>query len=256
MSEGSATSKRIHGARSRAVAGTALLAGLVLGAAAPNALAAGPLNLTSSNWAGYAADSGTYTGVSASWTIPAIDCSGGKTTYSALWVGLDGVDNSALEQTGTEADCISGQEEYGAWWEVLPAAASPYNVTVREGDVMNASVTYIGNSDFTMTLSDATQGWSKTTTHRGSSGFQNSSAEIISEATSVGGSIARITPGTVTFNDCLVDAAPLAASDPEAITSPDSTVTPITNGGETFSATWGSGGIGIPPFSAPRLPRP
>lgn len=245
MPERSGTSTRTRGTRSGAIAGTALLAGLALGAAAPTALAAGPLTLTSTNWAGYAADTGTYTSVSASWAIPAIDCSSGRETFTSLWVGLDGIDNSALEQTGTEADCVSGEAIYGAWWEVLPASETPYNVTVRQGDVMSASVTYIGNSNFTMALSDNTQGWTKTTTHAGSSGFQNASAEIVSEQADTGGTLGGITPNTATFSGCLVNGAPLASSEPEEISGTDSTVTPITNGGETFTVRWGTG-IGNP----------
>jgi hypothetical protein len=42
----------------------------------------------STNWSGYAADSGTYTSVSASWVEPKGTCTS-ATRYSSFWVGLD-----------------------------------------------------------------------------------------------------------------------------------------------------------------------
>jgi hypothetical protein len=215
-----------------------------MGAMAPGA---GAAVLQNSTWAGYAADSGTYTSVSASWVQPGLTC-GSQNTYSADWVGLDGISNSALEQTGTEADCIDGTARYGAWWEVLPAAESAYSVSVKPGDHITASVAYEGSGRFTMTLSDTTQGWTKTTTHAGSAGFQNTSAEIVSEAQTVSGSIAVINSGTITFTSCLVNGSALGDSDPDELVTPDSTVSPIQNG-ESFSVTWGTGGGGVLPGS-------
>jgi hypothetical protein len=58
----------------------------------------------SSNWSGYATDSGTYTSVSSSWVVPSVSCNNG-TTYSSFWVGLDGYNSNSVEQTGTESDC-------------------------------------------------------------------------------------------------------------------------------------------------------
>ena len=65
----------------------------------------GPANAASStNWSGYAAASGTYKSVSASWTEPTGTCSG-SAKYSSFWVGLDGYNSSTVEQTGSEVDC-------------------------------------------------------------------------------------------------------------------------------------------------------
>jgi len=174
----------------------------------------------STNWSGYAAtgSDGAYTSVSASWTQPSVTCSGRGDYYSAYWVGLDGYSNSALEQTGTEADCIGGTAEYGAWWEVLPAAETSYSNTVEPGDAMSASVTYNGNGDFTMTLSDATQNWTESTTHAGSSGYENSSAEVIAEAPEVNGSIAKLADfGSVDFTATDANGAAMSGDSPTAI---------------------------------------
>jgi hypothetical protein len=198
----------------------------------------------STNWSGYAAtgSSGAYTSVSSSWVQPSVSCSSGETSYSAFWVGLDGFSNSALEQTGTEADCINGQAEYGAWWEVLPAAETSYSVTVDPGDSLSASVVYNGNSTFTMTLTDSTQGWTKTTTADGSSGFQNASAEVIAEAPEVNGSIANLADfGTVNFS-ADADGNALGNYSPDEITMIDNSgatrAQPSAISGSSFSDTW------------------
>lgn len=199
--------------------------------------------VSSSNWSGYAAtgSAGRFTSVSASWTQPAVTCTS-KTTYSSYWVGLDGYSNSALEQTGTEADCINGRARYGAWWEVLPAAESPYSVTVRAGDAMSASVKDNGNGTFTMTLTDSTEGWSKSTTAAGSSGYQDSSAEVIAEATEVNGRIANLTDfGTVNFSNATADGTSLGSYTPTEIIMAgrrDTKAQPSSISGGSFSVTW------------------
>jgi hypothetical protein len=199
--------------------------------------------VSSSNWSGYAATggSGAFTQVSASWTQPAVTC-GSKTTYSSYWVGLDGYSNSALEQTGTEADCIRGKATYGAWWEVLPASESAYSVTVKAGDALSAGVVDNGNGTFTMTLSDSTEGWTKTTTANGSSGYQDSSAEVIAEATQVNGRIANLSDfGTVTFTNAEADNTSLGSYSPTEIvmaSASDTKAQPGSISGGTFSDTW------------------
>ena len=199
--------------------------------------------VSSTNWSGYAATgaTGAFKSVSASWVQPAVTCSS-KATYSSFWVGLDGYSNSALEQTGTEADCVGGRAEYGAWWEVLPASESPYSVTVAPGDHLTATVTDNGNKTFTMTLADSTEGWTKTTTHAGSSGFKDSSAEVIAEATEVNGQIAKLSNfGTVTFTGATAGGTALGSLSPTEIVmagSSDTKAQPGAISGGTFSDVW------------------
>ncbi|QMU78701.1 hypothetical protein GXW83_26325 [Streptacidiphilus sp. PB12-B1b] len=201
--------------------------------------------VTSGNWSGYAAtgSSGSYTSVTSSWVQPSVSC-GSQDTYSSFWVGLDGYDNSALEQTGTEADCINGQAQYGAWWEVLPASESPWSVDVEPGDQMTATVTDNGDGTFTMTLSDGTQGWNQTTTQQGSSGYQDSSAEVIAEATQVDGQIADLSDfGTVDFTGSDADGNALDSYAPTGIVmqnqdSGDTTAQPGAISDGSFADTW------------------
>ena len=197
----------------------------------------------SSNWSCYAAtgSNGEFTSVSSSWVQPTLTCTS-TTTYSSYWVGLDGYSNSALEQTGTEADCIGGRATYGAWWEVLPASESAYSVTVKAGDSLSASVVDNGNGTFTMKLTDSTQGWSKSTTANGSSGYEDSSAEVIAEATEVNGKIAKLSDfGTVNFSGSTADGTSLGSYSPNEIImagTSDTKAQPGSISGGSFSVTW------------------
>jgi hypothetical protein len=199
---------------------------------------------TSSNWSGYALSGGRYTTAAASWTQPAVDCTATPTGYSAFWVGLDGDATNTVEQTGTEADCSSGKAVYYAWYEMYPKYPVNYSSRVRPGDVLSASVTYAGASTFVLTLSDATQKWSQTTTQR-SRAAKLGSAETIAEAPSGRGGVLPLADfGTVEFSQMTVDGSLLTAGlpglEPLTMLAGAATVkaepTSISAGG--FSDTW------------------
>src|SRR5580704_16340313 len=69
----------------------------------------------STYWSGYAATTGTYTSVSASWTEPAGTCTSGD-QWSSFWVGLDGYNSNSVEQTGSDVDCSGATPKYYAWY--------------------------------------------------------------------------------------------------------------------------------------------
>ncbi len=162
-----------------------------------------------SNWSGYA-ETGTFTGVSGTWTVPAVSASS-SSTYSSAWIGVDGFNDNNLIQTGTEQDYYSGSAHYNAWWEILPAAEteiSPSTYPVTPGDRMSASIYETsatessghgrhGSSEhvWVIKISDTTKGWSFTTS-QGYSGA-GSSAEWIMEAPEVGGRIATLAHYTI-----------------------------------------------------------
>jgi Peptidase A4 family len=217
---------RIHRLVAGSFAGASLLA---LGLAAPAASAAPVISnqarglapathraarvrgqWAASNWSGYA-ETGTFTGVSGTWTVPAVTATSSP-TYSATWVGVDGFNDDDLIQTGTEQDYYSGAAHYDAWWEILPAAEteiSPSSHPVSPGDRMSASIyetsSTTGGGGFfhrrsehvwVISISDTTKGWSFTT-DQGYNG-PGSSAEWIVEAPEVNGSIAALSH--YTFN--------------------------------------------------------
>jgi peptidase A4-like protein len=199
----------------------------------------------STNWSGYAATTGTYTSVSASWTQPAGTCSRGD-QYAAIWVGLDGYSSNSVEQTGSEVDCVGRTAEYHAWYEMYPNASVNYSSTVRAGDHFIASVTYEGNNEFSLFIQDTTRGWSHTTVHS-LAGAARSSAEVIVEAPccTISGGLLRLTDfGTVNIIGSEANGATLgnaggviqiimvgsAGRDKDTVSS--------LSGGEAFSATW------------------
>jgi hypothetical protein len=203
----------------------------------------GPANATTStNWSGYAAASGTYTSVSASWTEPTGTCSG-SAKYSSFWVGLDGYNSSTVEQTGSEVDCSGSTPEYYSWYEMYPAYPVNFSNTVRPGDHFTGSVTHTSGSSYTLKLSDTTQGWSHTVT-KSLSGAANSSAEVIAEAPSSSSGVlplAHFSP--VTFTSAAVNGSAIGNFSPTQITMVDSagraedSVSSL-SGGNSFKVTW------------------
>ena len=199
----------------------------------------------STNWSGYAATTGTYTSVSASWTQPAGTCSRGD-QYAAFWVGLDGYTSSSVEQTGSEVDCVGRTAEYYAWYEMYPGPSENYSNTVRAGDHFNATVTYEGSNEFSLYIADTTQGWSHTTT-ASLAGAARSSAEVIVEApccTASGGILPLTDFGTVSLTGSTANGSALGnAGGVTQIIMIDNagrdkdTVSSLTSG-ENFTATW------------------
>jgi hypothetical protein len=198
----------------------------------------------STNWSGYAADSGTYTSVSASWVEPAGTCTS-ATRYSSFWVGLDGYSSDSVEQTGTDTDCVNGSPQYYGWYEMYPADSYSFGDTVKAGDTITASVVYEGSNEFKLTLADTTQGWSVNTT-KTLAGAARSSAEVIIEApccTNSGGILPLADFGTVNVSDSVVDGEAIGDLNPAEIIMDDSsgrdkdTVSSL-SAEENFSATW------------------
>jgi hypothetical protein len=109
---------------------------------------------TSANWSGYEAH-GTkrsYDAVQGEWGVPPIVLAeSGYTTYSSMWVGLDGDGVSDLVQAGSEQDAfeIFGIlfASYSTWTELLPnqPTSQGTGLGVNSGDDILVSV-YIGDS--------------------------------------------------------------------------------------------------------------
>ena len=147
--------------------------------------------VSSNNWSGYAAadDLNSPTPYSVSevygtWIVPTIQNSGGDTS-SSLWVGIDGYNSSTVEQIGTEHDFTGGAQQDYAWFEMYPGGSYVINgFPLNAGDVISASVIYVGNDTFVMTLMNDTQNVSYTvpTQYTQSSTALRSSAEWVVEA--------------------------------------------------------------------------
>jgi Peptidase A4 family len=167
----------------------------------------------SSNWAGYAnyQEGTTFTQVEGSWKQPAANCESMKRRQFALaafWVGLDGYENSTVEQIGTEADCEGKEPVYYAWWELYPERFYVIELEGEEApvlpeDELHAEVdTNGGEGPGMLKLEDKTRPW--TFTHEFQLGsLEFSSAEWIAEK-----SFTRFTDfGSVHFSGARATAA-------------------------------------------------
>jgi hypothetical protein len=201
---------------------------------------------TSTNWSGYAATTGTYTSVSASWTQPKGTCSSGD-QYAAFWVGLDGYSSSSVEQTGSEVDCIGRTAQYYAWYEMYPGPSEDYTNVVKPNDHFTATVTYTGGDNFTLYIADTSQHWSHSTNATLGSVPSLSSAEVIVEApccTYSGGTLPLTDFGSMSFTGSMADGAAIgSAAGLTEISMVDyyglakDSITALTSG-ENFGATW------------------
>lgn len=109
-------------------------------------------NGTSLNWSGYVATGKNVTDVRGSWIVPVVDCTVTPNAYSSAWVGIDGYNSSSVEQIGTEHDCINGQAQYYAWYEMYPKPMYKIPVNIAAGQNVTAEVNYLGNGSFQLTL--------------------------------------------------------------------------------------------------------
>src|SRR3984885_7454015 len=99
----------------------------------------------SENWSGYAATSAkAFTYVHSTFVEPTITCPGVANQWTSNWVGLDGFNDTTVEQVGTFAHCGGAGNttpKYEAWYEMFPAAS--VNVfAVHAGDIIDSSVSF------------------------------------------------------------------------------------------------------------------
>lgn len=222
------------------------------------------LQSTSTNWSGYADSTaaGAVTSVSGSWTVPTVTGSG--TSNSVAWVGIDGFNSSTVEQTGTQMQLVNGHAEYSAWFELFPdALVTIPSVAIHPGDTIDASVNFNSAAkDFTLSITDATDKESFTTT-KSAPNAQRSSAEWIVEAPAVNGAVQPLSNfGSVTFTNA--QATINGASGPINAEGSGTTINQITmvNGntgavqatpsgltasGSGFTVTFGPGAAPSPP---------
>ncbi|MCL4545703.1 MAG: G1 family endopeptidase [Chloroflexi bacterium] len=184
---------------------------------------------SSDNWAGYyvqtdptALQTGVFTDVRGSWTVPTVDCSKTPNGSVGVWVGLDGVSSITVEQAGTSSDCEKGSAQYSAWMEVFPSDPRTAEMTIQPGDQITAEVQYLGDQVFRLSLRDETTG----------QGF----------------SVRRYSPGNLSSAEWVVEApltghgiAPLAAFSPITVSS--ASVTANGQSGAIQNPSWSTAKI-------------
>ncbi|QMU73398.1 G1 family glutamic endopeptidase [Streptacidiphilus sp. P02-A3a] len=136
---------------------------------------------SSSPWGGYVATGSGFTSITGSWTEPSVTCTSSNNLF-APWVGIDGYGSQTVEQTGAQVSCASGSPVYSAWYEMYPASPVYLSKPVAAGDSFTGSVTATGGSNYLITLTDNTQGWTYSTTKRLNA--EDVSAEAIIESPS------------------------------------------------------------------------
>lgn len=102
-----------------------------------------------------------------------------------MWVGLGGykLTSSAVEQVGTELDCVGGHPTSSAWYELAPSGSHRVRIGVRQGDLISASVTAAGGR-VTVAISDLTRHHTVQKAVSPAGAIDLSSAEWILEAPS------------------------------------------------------------------------
>jgi len=140
-----------------------------------------PQNI-SNNWSGYAATSGTFNGVSGTWTVPIVSSNGDFGT-DATWVGIGGVVSHDLIQAGTMGTVDnSGAVSYGVFFETLPDSPQAIDLAINAGDSITVSIKQQVSTQWQILIQDNTTGQSVAFTDNYNSSL--SSAEWIQEAPS------------------------------------------------------------------------
>jgi hypothetical protein len=205
------------------------------------------------NWSGYAdtaTTAQTFTKVSGAWTTPSVTCSA-EDQITSNWVGLDGFNNSTVEQLGTFSWCYQAKPVYFTWYEMYPKGTTEVGKTLKPGDKIAASVTRTGTS-YALKLTDSTTSGNNISVTKtcALATCTDTSAEWVSERPSFSTGIVpqahynafKITSGAQTSSG----KPGTIASGPgvNAVTMVDSedvynlnTVSSLT-GGNSFSTTW------------------
>ncbi len=187
----------------------ALLSGTPITAAMPTASLAHPAALNagtgthlSYNWSGYTAQTGTFTGVGATWNVPnASTMFQNQSSADATWIGVGGVGANNLIQAGTQTLFnANGQATYQAWYETLPNASQPVPLTIAPGNSMSVSVVEQTQNAWTISFANNTTGQTYQLTIPYAS--SRASAEWIEEMPTVNNQFATLDAfGTVSFTN-------------------------------------------------------
>jgi hypothetical protein len=201
-----------------------------------------------SNWAGYATTGSIYSAITGSWDVPTVSASD-ETAADATWIGIGGITGNDLIQVGTQ-NVVSpdGTVSTSAFYEMLPDASVDIpSVNINPGDAISASIHEVSSGEWSITLSDSTNGESFTTDVAYNS--TESSAEWIEEDPSDGtdqqipldsfGTV-DFTDGTTTDNGSVVSITSSGAQSVAMINDADQSladVSTLSTNGESFSVT-------------------
>lgn len=110
-------------------------------------------------WNGYVTKSGKRTKVSGTWQVPTLTC-GIAASNASQWIGLAGVD-APLVQIGIISRCSLGLQQNHAFYQVVPKDARDQVIVgeVTPGDLIDASVTYLGGHRYRVHITENAWSW-------------------------------------------------------------------------------------------------
>jgi len=110
-------------------------------------------------WNGYVTKTGKRTKIIASWHVPTLKC-GTALSNASQWIGLAGV-NAPLVQIGIESICSTGIQYDYAFYQVVPKQSSGKKIIglVTPGDLIDASVKYLGGHKYRVHLMENAWSW-------------------------------------------------------------------------------------------------
>jgi len=180
-------------------------------------------------------------------------------------VGIDGYNDSTVEQTGILVESENGNVYYHAWYEFYPSSPfyAPSSDVVKPGDHISAEVIYLGNDEYETTLHDVNEGWTYSSPVTTVSGAKDSDAEwIVERPSTISGLTTLANFGTAYFGEGytgisgtnyaeingqhLAIGAETTGSNPIAITMVSSphkvlaTPSPLSDGGTSFTVSYGT----------------
>jgi hypothetical protein len=144
---------------------------------------------TSINWAGYAVDEGSYSGVSGTFTMPELSYSSTMSS-NATWVGIGGRTSDDLIQAGVYEIADANGATYQAWYELLPDNATSVNLAVHPNDSISIAIVETSTDTWNIVITNNTtkQQFAKTVQYHSS----HSSAEWIQERPQVNGAFSLL----------------------------------------------------------------
>ena len=205
--------------------------------------------VTSTNWSGYAVDTGaaawaatSISSIATDLIVPAVSARTCNTTweYSSAWVGIDGYASSDVLQAGIEADAIctstGPQTFYSPWYEWYPFASTRItNLPTTPGQSLyvhvwatSATVGYAYLQNLNSNLSV-----SITLTPPAGTTLRGESAEWIVESPQVSGSLATLPLYGLDFFEGATSSNRMAQIKTPA--SPTAVAITLSRGGVTYS---------------------
>jgi hypothetical protein len=180
------------------------------------------------------------------WSQPQLE-----NTFCSIWVGIDGFNSPHVEQIGTEHEWISGNIKNIAWFEMYPATSINLDdFPLNAGDSISATVEYLGDDVFQMTITNNTQGiYFPIPTSLTTAPAPRSSVEWIVEAPTENGVLPLANFGTVFLTTCtaVINGTSGPINDPNwentAVVMQSGGITkaipsPLSSNGQDFNVTW------------------